>query len=156
MFLAWRIPGAGAPGGLLSMGSHRVGHDWSGLAASVAVNVEWWAHSSSALNLWEAASEAGAGFVSYLAGVWVSSGLVFPWVKNKAQFHFGDLISCIQHAVTQAAPPPADGKELQGAVRREGSPGGRQSRQPGAGWVRPGRSPSGARGRSGRWVTWAD
>ena len=25
--LAWRIPGTGAPGGLLSMGSHRVGHD---------------------------------------------------------------------------------------------------------------------------------
>ena len=25
--LAWRIPGAGEPGGLLSMGLHRVGHD---------------------------------------------------------------------------------------------------------------------------------
>ena len=25
--LAWRIPGTGAPGGLLSMGLHRVGHD---------------------------------------------------------------------------------------------------------------------------------
>ena len=25
--LAWRIPGAGEPGGLPSMGSHRVGHD---------------------------------------------------------------------------------------------------------------------------------
>ena len=25
--LAWRIPGAGEPGGLLSLGSHRVGHD---------------------------------------------------------------------------------------------------------------------------------
>ena len=31
--LAWRIPGKGKPGGLLSMGSHRVGHDWSDLAA---------------------------------------------------------------------------------------------------------------------------
>ena len=27
--LAWRIPGTGEPGGLLSMGSHRVGHDWA-------------------------------------------------------------------------------------------------------------------------------
>ena len=35
--LAWRIPGAGEPGGLLSMGSHRVGHDWSDLAVAVAV-----------------------------------------------------------------------------------------------------------------------
>ena len=25
--LAWRIPGTGVPGGLPSMGSHRVGHD---------------------------------------------------------------------------------------------------------------------------------
>ena len=32
--LAWRIPGMGEPGGLSSMGSHRVGHDWSDLAAS--------------------------------------------------------------------------------------------------------------------------
>ena len=32
--LAWRIPGTEEPGGLLSMGSHRVGHDWSDLAAA--------------------------------------------------------------------------------------------------------------------------
>ena len=34
--LAWRIPGTGEPRGLLSMGSHRVGHDWSDLAAAAA------------------------------------------------------------------------------------------------------------------------
>ena len=34
--LAWRIPGAGEPGGLPSMGSYRVGHDWSDLAAAAA------------------------------------------------------------------------------------------------------------------------
>ena len=33
--LAWRIPGTGEPGGLPSMGSHRVGHDWSDLAVAV-------------------------------------------------------------------------------------------------------------------------
>ena len=32
--LAWRIPGTGKPGGLLSMGLHRVGHDWCDLAAA--------------------------------------------------------------------------------------------------------------------------
>ena len=32
--LAWRIPGMGEPGGLPPMGSHRVGHDWSDLAAA--------------------------------------------------------------------------------------------------------------------------
>jgi len=31
--LAWRIPGTGEPGGLPSLGSHRVGHYWSYLAA---------------------------------------------------------------------------------------------------------------------------
>ena len=34
--LVWRIPGTGEPGGLPSMGSHRVGHDWSDLVAAAA------------------------------------------------------------------------------------------------------------------------
>ena len=38
--LAWRIPGMAEPGGLPSMGSHRVGHDWSDLAAVAAAVVE--------------------------------------------------------------------------------------------------------------------
>ena len=36
--LAWRIPGTAEPGGLPSMGSHRVGHDWSVLAAAATGN----------------------------------------------------------------------------------------------------------------------
>ena len=34
--IAWRIPGTGKPGGLPSMGSHRVEHNWSNLAAATA------------------------------------------------------------------------------------------------------------------------
>ena len=34
--LVWRIPGTGEPDGLPSMGSHRVRHDWSDLAAAAA------------------------------------------------------------------------------------------------------------------------
>ena len=34
--LAWRIPGTGEPAGLPSLGSYRVGHDWSDLAAAAA------------------------------------------------------------------------------------------------------------------------
>ena len=34
--LAWRIPGTGEPGELPFMGSHRVGYDWSDLAAAAA------------------------------------------------------------------------------------------------------------------------
>ena len=38
--LTWRIPGTGEPGGLLSVVSHRVGHDWSDLAAATAAAAE--------------------------------------------------------------------------------------------------------------------
>ena len=34
--LAWRLPGMGEPGGLPSLGSRRVGHNWSELAAAAA------------------------------------------------------------------------------------------------------------------------
>ena len=34
--LAWRIPGTGEPGGLPVIGSHKVGHDRSDLAAAAA------------------------------------------------------------------------------------------------------------------------
>ena len=37
--LAWRIPGTGEPGGLLSMGSHRVGHDRSDLATATIARI---------------------------------------------------------------------------------------------------------------------
>ena len=39
--LAWRIPGTEEPGGLPSMGSHRVRHDWSDLAAATAGSYGW-------------------------------------------------------------------------------------------------------------------
>ena len=52
--LAWRIPGTGEPGGLPSMGSHRVGHDWSDLAAAAAaLHIRWpkyWSFSVSPSN----------------------------------------------------------------------------------------------------------
>ena len=35
--LAWRIPGMAEPGGLPSMGSHRVGHNWSDVAAAASM-----------------------------------------------------------------------------------------------------------------------
>ena len=38
--LAWRIPGV-EPGGLPSMGSHRVRHDWIDLAAAAAEYIKW-------------------------------------------------------------------------------------------------------------------
>ena len=43
--LAWRIPGTGEPRGLPSMGSHRVGHDWSDLGAAA----QWQNHNQGRL-----------------------------------------------------------------------------------------------------------
>ena len=37
--LAWRIPGMGEPGGLPSVGTHRVGHNWSNLVVVVVVAI---------------------------------------------------------------------------------------------------------------------
>ena len=56
--LAWRIPGTGEPGGLPSMGSHRVRHDWGDPAAAAAAAAcpDW-----SRLNL----SAPGASFVHW-------------------------------------------------------------------------------------------
>ena len=52
--LAWRIPGRGEPGGLPSMGSHRVRHNWSDLAAAAAVYIrkkhKSWFHSFNVCN----------------------------------------------------------------------------------------------------------
>ena len=48
--LARRIPGTGEPGGLPSMGSHRVGHDWSDLAVAVAV-VDLWGRNTFGVSL---------------------------------------------------------------------------------------------------------
>ena len=44
--LAWRILWTEEPGGLLSMGSHRVRHDWSNLACMHALEKELATHSS--------------------------------------------------------------------------------------------------------------
>ena len=42
--LAWRIPGTKEPGGPLSMGSQKVGHDWNDLAAAAALvnHLQYW------------------------------------------------------------------------------------------------------------------
>ena len=62
--LAWRIPGTGEPGGLPSMGSHRVGHDWSDFAAAAAVHPGFAGGSDgkeSACNAGDPGSIPGAG-----------------------------------------------------------------------------------------------
>ena len=76
--LAWRILGTGEPGGLPSMGSHRVGHDWSDLAFALqgghlrgsADSYQWaWRHLASPSGttpMWDKPSELWTVWASVL------------------------------------------------------------------------------------------
>ena len=96
--LAWRIPGTEEPGGLLSMGSHRVGHDWSDLAAAAAASGflsglmrEWlW------FSWWLKTIRAGPGVKGGVGGrkgpwwwaelsldrIWPGPEIGLPWLTN--------------------------------------------------------------------------
>ena len=64
--LAWRIPGTGEPGGLPSMGSHRVRHDWSNLAATAAAAMSNVRVSKETLNsLWKRKSRQNQEVVTF-------------------------------------------------------------------------------------------
>ena len=63
--LAWRIPGTGEPGGLPSVGLHRVGHDWSDLAAAAAAAAVYVCQSQSPYS-----SHFSSLFGSYACFVW--------------------------------------------------------------------------------------
>ena len=70
---AWRIPGTEEPSGLPFMGSHRVGHDWSNLAAAAAAAVEgWWlggrSRTSKLINQWLTSKKAN--YFRHNCGQW--------------------------------------------------------------------------------------
>ena len=76
--LTWRIPGTGEPGGLPSMGSHRVGHNWSDLAAAAAAR-----RCEQIFNLWQ---------VKYLEDITLFSQHNF-WRKAKAGGKSGSMFA---------------------------------------------------------------
>ena len=83
--LAWRIPGMAEPGGLPSMGSHRVRHDWSDLAAAAA------AAAAGNSNVQPVLKNTELGVIIYLmfhnyTGDWKS-----PEELALAQIHFSNL-----------------------------------------------------------------
>ena len=80
--LAWRIPGMGEPGGLPSMGLHRVGHDWSDLAAAAAT-VEWEKLSSKSLGFLELCQTLLAKvLILYLTRCKKDGGNIKEWGKT--------------------------------------------------------------------------
>ena len=49
--LTWRIPGMAELGGLPSVGSHRVGHDWSNLAAAAYTYIYMYTYMATCISL---------------------------------------------------------------------------------------------------------
>ena len=90
--LAWRIPGTGEPGGLPSMGSHRVGHDWSDLAAAAA-------DKSLLLILFPKYLSTVEKFICVSLFSFFSSFKTFIWWKIVLQFcvHFCCMATWINH-----------------------------------------------------------
>ena len=96
--LAWRIPGTGEPGGLPSMGSHRVGHDWSDLAAARGI-IRWLWLSSSHLQLFVGGELDFTNFTRLVLLFWphlAACGifLIVPWPWRQCRIMFKLLNSC--------------------------------------------------------------
>ena len=85
----WRIPGTEEPGGLLSMGSHRVGHDWSDLAVCVDPSLPIYPF-----------------LPSTLVTISLFSTSVFPFLfcKSVHLYHFYFSISPLQYLLSDHLP----------------------------------------------------
>ena len=118
--LAWRIPGTGEPGGLPSLRSHRVGHDWGDLAAAAAAcffddpadvgNLIFGssAFSKSSLDIWKfmvhiLLKPSLENFEHYFANMWDECnsavvceffGIAFLWDWNESQSPGKPFQSC--------------------------------------------------------------
>ena len=82
--LAWRIPWMEKPGRLQSMGSHRVGHDWSDLAAAAATASPFIDEDTDALKRWNDETHK----TNFLA-----------WLDTKIRFTLGPLTNVSQNHV---------------------------------------------------------
>ena len=74
--LAWKIPGTGEPSGLLSMGSHRVGHDWNDLAVA-AILFTVMSCNFSMVNFWN---------IIFVRMLEVKKVVILSWQNNKKIF----------------------------------------------------------------------
>ena len=96
--LAWRIPGTAETSGLLSMGCHRVGHDWSDLAALLLLLLSCSVVSNSA-TAWTRACQSPLSFTvswslhkfMYIESVMLSNHLILCHPLLLLPSIFGDL-----------------------------------------------------------------
>ena len=78
--LAWRIPGMGEPGGLPSMGSHRVGHNWSDLAAGAGAAAAWYQVWIVAVNIQRPQIQSSYDYQLVACSVSLSSPIELSWL----------------------------------------------------------------------------
>ena len=104
--LAWRIPGMGEPGGLPSMGSHRVGHDWSDLTAAAAATADYQFSSvaQSCPTLWDTMNRS-------IPGLPVHHQL--PEFTQTHVHRVGDAIQS-SHPLSSPSPPAPNPSQHQG------------------------------------------
>ena len=115
--LAWRIPGMGEPGGLPSLGSHRIGHNWSDLAAYNTSNIKsllflsHWVtsdcaipstvHYQAPLSIGFPRQEYWSGVPFLLQGIFPTQGwnsLLLNWQEDSLQLsHQGSLLNLYVH-----------------------------------------------------------
>ena len=111
--LAWRIPGTVEPDGLPSMGLHRVGHDWSDLAAAaLPCRSQWALHSASRVRVsLSQDSDHPAGLLFICMASFTCLGMeisrekilnkcVFPWILKSHNFHIISELFVIVISVT--------------------------------------------------------
>ena len=114
--LAWRIPGTGELGGLPSMESHRVGHDWSDLATVSSAKptpLRIW-------DLWAISKHLSvAGSVCFWTLCWTlywdtDKNQRKKWAPNKQESQLGEgedplvegirILNCCCYSVTKSCP----------------------------------------------------
>ena len=117
--LAWRIPGTEEPSGLLSMGSHRVGHDWSDLAAAAAgttpSSLLILIHSVFIIVLWHRYIIILVLFTLFLIGGW----LLYNMVSASAIQHESAISThiCLLSWTSAACPTPSQPSRLSQSTR---------------------------------------
>ena len=130
--LAGSIPGTMGPGGLPSMGSHSVGHDWSDLAAAAAASDKWTGRSRRAERKGAGGTEPWGGAVEplhqpSLCSPPYSLASRSPWGGKESDTterlstaqHYSPQIQTVLggHVLGQRAPCGADRKWLSWAAR---------------------------------------
>ena len=121
--LAWRVPGTGEPGGLPSMGSHWVRHDWSNLADGVKLNLNRQVCSAWDVSTWRSCDSFFTKFFLkyFFMSIYVPSVLDFlpievtteHWVEPlvlhrrlSLVIYLTDIVSVVHMSTSAAIQPP--------------------------------------------------